>query len=714
MQPQAPRAPQRITTVVRHGETVEDPYAWLRDPDWQQVMRDPEALNPAIRAYLEAENAYTEAMLAPTRQLQELLFAEMKGRIKEDDASVPLPDGPFLYYFRFEGGAQYPIYCRSRTERGAREEVLLDAQRESAGETFFSLAECRHSPDHRLFAYATDVIGAEDYTIHIKDLATGAVFGDRIRGAHGDFAWANDGQTLLYTALDDRHRPTKVYRHRIGDDPAADALVYEEPDPGFYLGVGRTESGRFLLIHAHDHSQTSEVRFIEANAPEGPPTLFAARRPGVEYSVSHHGDRFLIHTNADGAEDFKIATAPLTAPQPANWRDLIGHQPGRLIRSIRVYRGHLVRLERIDGLPRIVITRLADRAEHEIAFEEETFDLSIITGLEYDTTSLRFTYSSLTTPQRTYDYDMETRVRTLRKQQEVPSGHDPERYVTRRVFASSHDGEMVPISLVHAKGTAVDGMAPLLLYGYGAYGLSMPAAFGTNRLSLIDRGFVYAIAHVRGGMERGYRWYREGKLFNKKNSFLDLIAAAEHLVVQGYAAKGGIVAHGGSAGGMLVAAAANMRPDLFRAVIAEVPFVDVLNTMCDASLPLTPPEWVEWGNPIEDPEAYRYIRSYCPYDNVRAQAYPHILTTAGLSDPRVTYWEPAKWVAKLRASKSDDGFLLLKTNMEAGHRGAGGRFDKLHEVALIYAFVLLVSGLADGAAQPAPEAERHPAGAEAP
>ena len=688
-----PRARKGRSTFRRHGHARRDPYAWLRDSDWQAVMRRPEVLDGAIRAHLEAENAYADAVLAPARALRRTLFRELKARIKEDDATVPAADGPWAYDRSYRAGGQHPIFRRRRRD-GDAVEVLLDGDVEAAGEAFFRIAECRHSPDHRLLAYAVDALGSEYYTVRFRDLDGGRELEDRLPNASGDMAWANDGRTLLYAVLDAYHRPSRINRHRIGEDPTGDAVVYEEPEAGFSLELSKTESRRFILITGSDHA-TTEVRVIDADDPDPCPRLVAARDAGVRYRLSHHGDRFLVLTNAGDAEDFKIVAAPLATPGRARWRDIVPHRPGRLIRRMLTFRDWLVRLERADGLPRIVVRRLADGAEHFIAFDEEAFELALVAGYEFDTATLRFSYASPTTPERIYDYDMAGRTRVLRKEQEIPSGHDPSDYVARRLFAISHDAERVPVTVLHRRDTALDGSAPAVLYGYGSYGFATPAGFAANRISLVDRGFVYAIAHVRGGTERGYRWYRTGKLMQKRNTFLDFIAAAEHLIGHGITAKGRIVAHGGSAGGMLVGAVANMRPELFKAVAAEVPFVDVLTTICDASLPLTPPEWTEWGDPIESEEAYRYILSYSPYDNVRAQVYPHILALAGLTDPRVTYWEPAKWVARLREIKADDNMLLLKTNMRAGHGGAAGRFDRLEEVALVYAFILQAFGLSE-------------------
>ncbi len=691
--PAPPVAVVKPAVETRHGHTREDPYGWLKDTDWQQVIKTPEVLDGEIRAYLEAENAFTQAALASTETLQRRLIAEMRGRIKEDDSSVPAPDGPFAYYVRYAAGGQHPMFCRGARD-GGEETVLLDGDREAEGQSFFRVAGCEHSPDHRLLAYAVDLNGSEYHTVRLRDLKTGRDLPDRMEQTQGDLEWANDGATVYYTVFDDNHRPRWVRRHRVGEAPEADTLVYEESDHGFYLGIGRTESQRLITIGAHDH-ETDEVHVADADDPAAPLRLVAPRDPGVKYTVSHHGDRLIILTNADGAEDFKVVEAPLADPGRSRWRDLVPHEPGRLIRRILVFRDHLARLETVAALPRIVIRRLADGAEHVVDFDEEAYDLGLQPGLEFDTTVLRFVYSSPTTPRRTYDYDMEARQRTLRKEQEVPSGHDPSRYVTRRLFVAAPDGARVPITVLHRAETPMDGSAPLFLYGYGAYGISMPASFRTERLSLVDRGFIHAVAHIRGGMEGGFNWYRDGKREKKTNTFGDFIACAEFLVGEGYGRAGEIAAHGGSAGGMLMGAVTNMRPDLFKAIVAEVPFVDVLNTMCDANLPLTPPEWPEWGNPIEDAEAYRRILSYSPYDNVAPQAYPNILATGGLTDPRVTYWEPAKWVARLRTLNTSDSLILLKINMEAGHAGAAGRFDKLEEVARAYAFTLKVFGRED-------------------
>lgn len=701
--PNPPQAARRPVSFTHHGVPLVDDYAWLRAPNWQDVMREPALLDQEIRAYLEAENAYTDAALASTEPLQAELFAEMKGRLKPDDYSVPSPDGPFAYYSNFVAGGQYPRFCR-RPRDGGDEQILLDGNAEAEGKPYWDLGGKTHSPDHKLLAYAVDDKGSEMFTIRIRDLATGEDLTDEIPDTRGEMHWANDSQTLLYIRLDDNHRPLFVYRHRLGTPVSEDVLVYEEKDIGYYVALDKTLSGKFLIVDAHDH-QTNEVYLIDADLSDGSLMLVEGRVHGHEYQVDHHWSHLIITTNSGGAEDFRIVAAPVHQPGRANWREIVAHKPGRLILDVIVYENFMARLEREDSLPRIVVTPITpgievDRdildfsGEHQIAFEEEAYSLGMSEGYEFNTPTLRFTYSSMTTPAETYDYDMAARTRVLRKRQEIPSGHNPDDYVTRRLFAPAKDGETVPVSILYKKGTPLDGSAPLFLYGYGSYGISIPASFSTTRFSLVDRGFIFAIAHIRGGKDKGYHWYTDGKLDRKLNTFTDFIAAGEHMVDQGLTQRGRIVANGGSAGGMLMGVVANMAPDLFLGIIADVPFVDVLNTMLDKELPLTPPEWPEWGNPIESAREFEIIRSYSPYDNVEAKAYPHIFAYGGLTDPRVTYWEPAKWIAKLRRLNTSNNLVLLKTNMEAGHGGASGRFERLREMAIDYAFALQIARLA--------------------
>jgi oligopeptidase B len=653
-------------------------------------MRDPAALKGDIRAYLQAENAWCKAAMADTEALQETLFAEMKGRIKEDDSSVPSPDGPWAYFHRYETGGQHPLFCREPRE-GGEAQVLLDGNKMAEGKPFFDIGSVAHSNNHRLLAYGVDEKGSELNTLHVRDLETGEDLSDEVPDtAGGPIVWSADDQWLFYVRLDENHRPQQVYRHKLGTPASDDILVYDEPDAGFFVNVAESADRRFIIIHCGDQ-QTSEIRLIDSANVEAAPTLVAAREKQHEYEVDTCDGRMIILTNSGEAEDFRIMEAPVGAPRDA-WREIEPHKPGQLIIAVEVFKDFLVRLETENSLPRLVIRRWTDSAEHSIALDEEAYSLGMSPGYEFDTANLRFGYSSMTTPSQVFDYDMNTRERTLRKTQEVPSGHNPADYITRRVFAPAPDGEMVPVSLLYRASTPLDGSAPLLLYGYGSYGISMPASFSTNRLGLVDRGFVYAIAHIRGGKDKGYRWYREGRREKKLNTFTDFIAAGRHLAESGFTQPGRIVAHGGSAGGMLMGAVANMAPELFLGLIAEVPFVDVLNTMLDDTLPLTPPEWPEWGNPITSPEDYKTIAAYSPYDNVNALPYPHTLALAGLTDPRVTYWEPAKWMAKLREHNQGANMLLLRTNMEAGHGGASGRFDRLKEVALAYAFALKIAG----------------------
>jgi oligopeptidase B len=692
--PKPPRAEKRPRVETWHGHEKRDDYHWLKADNWQEVMHDPSVLPPEIRAFLEGENAYHEAVMADTTALQDKLFAELKGRIKEDDSSVPAPDGAYDYYASYVTGGQHPRYCRKPRGKDGPEHLLLDGNALAKGRAYFRFGGIDLSPDQNLIAWSFDGNGSEFYELRVRDAATGAEHKDVLENTAGEATWVSDGKSFFYTLQDDNHRPLKTFRHVLGTEQSADTLVYEEKDTGKFTGVGKTNSEKWITIDIHDHD-TSEIWLIDAENPDAPPRLVAPRVEGIEYDIEHRADQFIIKTNEGGAEDYKLVTAPVASPGKENWQDLIPHRPGIFIVSYLVLKDWLIRMERENALPRIVVRNMTSGEEHAIAFDEEAFSLGFGEMREFDTDTLRFTYSSPTTPAQVYDYDMRTRSRVLRKTQEVPSGHDPSHYVTRRLMAPAHDGEMIPVTLLYRKDAKLDGSEPVWLYGYGSYGISLPAGFNTNILSLVNRGFIYATAHIRGGQEKGRRWYKDGKMEKKQNTFRDFISVAQFLVDKGYTTKGNIVAQGGSAGGMLMGAVANMAPELFRGIVAEVPFVDVLTTMLDDTLPLTPPEWPEWGNPIESKAAYENIMAYSPYDRVEAKAYPNILAVGGLTDPRVTYWEPAKWVAKLRDMKTDDNLLLFKTNMGAGHGGASGRFDRLKEVAFVYAFGLKVAGLAD-------------------
>lgn len=690
---QPPIAPRRPHSFTRHGITVTDDYAWLKDANWQEVLRDPKVLDPDIRKYLDEENVYTESLLGHTAGLQKTLVREMRGRIKEDDSSVPSPDGPYAYFRRFREGGQHELFGRMPRD-GGDGEVVLDGDALAKDHKYFKFGGSRHSHDHKMQAWSADTKGSEYFSIRVRDWASGQDFDDLVEETDGGVVWAADCKSFFYVRLDDNHRPMQVWRHRLGTKQADDSLVFEEQDAGWFTHLHESTSGRFCVIAGGDH-ETSEQRLIDLANPEAPPRLVAAREEGVQYSIADRGDQLFILTNADDAIDFKIVTAPLSSPERANWRDLIPYRPGIYIIDLDLYAGHLVRLERANALPSIVIRDLTSNEEHAIAFDEAAYSLDAMGSYEFETTNLRFAYSSMTTPSEVYDYDMVKRTRTLRKRQEIPCGHDAADYVTTRIMAKAQDGAEVPVSILHRRGLELDGSAPLLLYGYGSYGMAMPASFNANRLSLVDRGFVYAIAHIRGGADKGWGWYLDGKREKKTNSFDDFAASARALIDANYTSARRIVGHGGSAGGMLMGAVANRAGDLFAGIVAEVPFVDVLNTMLDDTLPLTPPEWPEWGNPIESEKDFRTILSYSPYDNVTAKEYPAILAMGGLTDPRVTYWEPAKWIARLRATMTGGGPVLLRTNMGAGHGGASGRFDRLDEVAIVYAFALWAAGMVE-------------------
>ena len=666
--PVAKVVPQPATTL---GETRVDNYSWLRD------RTDPDTIH-----YLEAENAYTRSEMKHTDALQSKLYSEMLGRVQQTDQSVPTKRDDYFYYTRTEEGKQYAVYCRKHGLDGP-EEILLDGNVMAEGKKYFRVGNFVTSPNHKLLAYSVDFEGDEAYTIHIKDLSTGTLLPDTIPNTYYSLEWGNNNATFFYTVLDAAKRPYKVFRHTLG--VKKDALVHHEKDERFTVELEKTRSRAFILINVGS-SLTSEVLYVNADKPKGKFSILLPRVQDTEYDVTHHGDSWFIRTN-DGAKTFRLIEAPVKDPSRADWKEVIAARPEATIESVTAFQDNLVTEERDRGLNQIRIQNLTTGDTHFIEFTEPVYTAGIGANAEYDTKLLRFDYTSLVTPNSVFDYDTATRQRVLKKQQQIPSGYDPSIYQSERIYATATDGVKVPISLVYRKGLVRDGQAPMLLYGYGAYGISMDPGFNSDRLSLLDRGFTYAIAHIRGGADLGKPWHEEGRILKKKNSFTDFIACAEHLIAEKFTSPAHLAIMGGSAGGLLMGAVTNMSPDLFAAVVAKVPFVDALNTMLDASLPLTIGEYEEWGNPNERPY-FDYIQSYAPYENVAAGAYPSILITAGLNDPRVSYWEPAKWTAKLRAMKTDRHRLLLKTNMGSGHFGSSGRYEYIKETAFDYAFIL--------------------------
>jgi oligopeptidase B len=671
--PTAKRVPEERRV---HGETVVDEYAWLRDRD-----------EPDVGAYLEGENAYLREVLAPTADLRQTVFDEIKARTQETDLTVPVRKGAWWYYGRTVEGLQYAIRCRRGEEQDAStEQVLVDFNEVAGDSPYLDVGDFEVSPDHRIVAYSVDFDGAEIFTMRFKDLDSGEHLPDEIPGTYYGAAWSADSGTFFYVTPDEARRPHRLWRHRLGTDVSADELVYEEEDRRFFLGVHLTRSERFIVLGLGS-MVTTEARVLPADDPTGEFRVVEPRREGVEYYVDHQADRFLIVTN-DEALDFRLVEAPVTSPGREHWRDLVPHVPGTRILAAEAFAAHVVVHLRRDALKGLRVLRTTDGTTHDVEFDEPVYTvMSFHDNPEYDSTVYRFHYTSLVTPASVYDYELEARTRTLRKRQPVLGDFDPGRYESIREWATAPDGTSVPLSLVRRRDHP-GGPAPTLLYGYGAYEASMDPGFSIPRLSLLDRGVTFAIAHVRGGGEMGRSWYEDGKLLHKRNTFTDFIAAADHLIERRYTSPGLLAARGGSAGGLLMGAVANLGPERFQAIVAEVPFVDNVNTMLDPSLPLTVTEWEEWGNPATDPEAYRYMRSYSPYENVAQRPYPAVLATAGLNDPRVSYHEPAKWVARLRAESTGDAPVLLKTEMGAGHSGPSGRYDAWRDEALVLAFVL--------------------------
>ena len=648
--------------------------------------------DPEVLKYLKAENAYTEAVMKHTEKLQQKLFTEMKSRIKETDLSVPYRIDNYYYYTRTEQGKQYKIHCRKKGGLDAKEEVLLDENELAKGYGFFALGAFSVSPDQKLLAYSVDTTGSETFTLYVKDLENGSLLPDQISGIYYPVEWANDNHTLFYTTLDSTKRPYRLYRHVLKSESKNYELVYQEEDLAFYLNLRKSRSRKYLFLSLESEI-TSEVRFLNADRPGGKFKMIQPRQFQLEYSVAHHGNEFYIVTN-DHARNFKVVKTPVTRPQKKYWKDFIPHSNEVKIDGVGAFLNHLAIYQRENGLKTIRLFNFHSGKFKRIDFPEPVYAVWANKNPEYNSNILRFTYMSLVTPKSVYDYNMDDGTRELKKQDEVLGGYNPGEYRSERIFATAKDGTKVPISLVYRKGIAHNGKNPLFLTGYGAYGASKDPYFSSNRLSLLNRGFIFAIAHVRGGGEMGRFWYEDGKLLKKKNSFTDFISCAEELISRKYTSPEKLVISGGSAGGLLIGAVTNMHPELFHVVVAHVPFVDVLNTMLDESIPLTVIEYDEWGNPHKK-EFYDYIKSYAPYEKVAAKTYPNMLVTAGLNDPRVGYWEPAKWVAKLRAIKTDQNLLLLKTKMGAGHMGASGRYDYLKDIAFEYAFIFDRLGIKD-------------------
>ena len=684
-----PTAARRPFSLTRHGVTVEDPWAWLRDPGY------PDVKDKDVLAYLKAENAFFEQAMAPRKTLTDTLFAEMKGRIKEDDKSVPQKDGDYVYWRAFEIGAQYRKWYRrpvAAETDGSEDQLILDEPALAEGHEYFRLGAMSVSPDGRYLAYAIDNNGSERFEARIKDLFTGELLPEVIPDTLSSLVWTSDSKGLLYGIANENWRTDNSRLHWIGQPVASDVELFHEDDDGFRVAVGLTSSEKWIVISTGDHV-TTEVWLLPADNPTAPPLLVAARQPGREYEVDEHDGTLYIRTN-DTHPNFRLVKASLAAPH--EWDEVIAPDTHFYLTDFTLFKGFYVTEGRQDGLDQIELRDYATHTPKRLSFPEASYSASLDDNPEYDVTKLRIGYESMVTPDTIYDYHLATGELEVLKVQEIPSGYDATRYATERLMIPARDGTQIPVSIVYPRGLPRDGSAPLYLYGYGAYGIAMEPGFSTSRLSLLERGFAFALAHIRGGDDLGQQWYLDGKLDKRTNSFTDFVDVAKGLIERGYTSKGRIGISGGSAGGELMGAVINSDPDLWGAVVAHVPFVDVLNTMLDETLPLTPGEWPEWGNPIEDPKAFETILSYDPYCNVKAQDYPPLMVTAGLNDPRVTYWEPAKWVARLRATKTDDNVLLLKTNMGAGHGGKSGRFESLQETAEEFAFILWQLGVDQG------------------
>ena len=686
MNTSVPKINKILSTVKIHNEELIDNYSWIKQKDWKEVILNPNKLNTQVKKYLDEENLFKENQLKDINDIEKKLFEELKSKIKNEDNSVPKKDGNYLYGYKYNKNSEYPIYYRKNTTNNS-EEIILDCEKKSKTHTYFNVASISHSHDHKHVAYNIDTNGSEYFSIFIEDIQKQELLSPEIKNTTGDIVWSLDNKYIFYVRLDQNHRPTKVFQHKIGSNSEKDLLIYREKDPSFFCSINLSKTKNYLFIRTADH-ETSEYLFINLKLNEITPTLFKKRVKKIEYDLEHHEKFFLISTNIDNAKNFKIMISHEESYQ--KWEEFIPYEKVNLILDFILLKDWLVRLERTEGSENIIILNLKNKNQHKISFNEEAYNLSLDHGYEYETDTFRYSYSSPTTPKSVFDYDCKSKKQELKKTQEVPSGHNKDDYICKKIFATAHDNEKIPITILYKKGVKLDSNNYLLLYGYGSYGISIPSNFSTNRLSLVDRGIVYAIAHIRGGKEKGYEWYENGKLLNKKNTFLDFISCAEKLCEDKYTSPKKIVAQGGSAGGLLMGYIANERPDLFLGIIAQVPFVDICNTMLDEDLPLTVTEIPEWGDIKNDKKSFLYVKSYSPYDNVKKQNYPHMLVTGGISDPRVTYWEMTKWVAKLRENKTDNNLLLLHMNMTAGHSGASGRFDYLKEIAMEYGFVLKI------------------------
>ena len=681
-----PKINKILNTVKIHNEELIDNYSWIKQKDWKEVILNPNKLNSQVKKYLDEENLFKENQLKDIKDIEKKLFEELKSKIKNEDNSVPKKDGDYLYGYKYNKNSEYPIYYRKNIIKNS-EEIILDCEKKSKAHSYFNVASISHSHNHKSVAYNIDTNGSEYFSIFVEDIDKKEILSPEIKNTTGDIIWSLDNNYIFYVGLDQNHRPTKVFKHKIGSDTNKDLLIYEEKDPSFFCSINLSKTKKYLFIRTADH-ETSEYLFINLQLNETTPVLFKKRIKKIEYDLEHHEKFFLISTNADEAKNFKIMISHEQSYQ--KWEEFIAYEKDNLILDFMLLKDWLVRLERTEGSENIIILNLNNKDQHKISFDEEAYNLSLDHGYEYETDTFRYSYSSPTTPKSIFDYDCKLKKQELKKTQEVPSGHNKDDYICKKIFATAHDNEKIPITILYKKGVKLDSNNYLLLYGYGSYGISIPSNFSTNRLSLVDRGIIYAIAHIRGGKEKGYEWYENGKLLNKKNTFLDFISCAKKLCEDKYTSPKKIIAQGGSAGGLLMGYIANESPDLFLGIIAQVPFVDICNTMLDEDLPLTVTEIPEWGDIKNDKKSFLYVKSYSPYDNVKKQNYPHMLVTGGISDPRVTYWEMTKWVAKLRENKTDNNLLLLHMNMTAGHSGASGRFDYLKEIAMEYGFVLKI------------------------